>query len=42
MSKKIFNEAVFGVLKMKISSLFKSYALKNQFIPVGQLEESLG
>jgi dolichol-phosphate mannosyltransferase len=42
MSKKIFNEAVFGVLKMKISSLFKSYALKNQFMPVGQLEESLG
>jgi dolichol-phosphate mannosyltransferase len=42
MSKKIFNEAVFGVLKMKISSLFKSYALKNKFIPVGHLEESMG
>jgi dolichol-phosphate mannosyltransferase len=42
MSKKIFNEAVFGVLKMKANSLFRSYAFKNKFIPVGQLEESLG
>jgi len=43
MSKKIFNEAIFGVLKMKLSSFFKSYALETKFIPrVGQLEKSLG
>jgi dolichol-phosphate mannosyltransferase len=42
MSKKIFNEAIFGVLKMKVSSLFKNYAQENKFMPVGQLEESLG
>jgi dolichol-phosphate mannosyltransferase len=41
MSKNIFNEAIFGVLKMKASSLFRSYALKSKFMSVGHLEESL-
>jgi dolichol-phosphate mannosyltransferase len=42
MSKKIFNEAIFGVLKMKVSSLFRSYTFKGKFISMGHLEESLG
>ena len=43
MSKKIFNEAIFGVLKMKASSFFKNYATEAHFIPrVSQLEKSLG
>lgn len=42
MSKKIFNEAVFGVLKMKVGSLFKSYSPNEKFLPVSKLEKSLG
>jgi dolichol-phosphate mannosyltransferase len=43
MSKKIFNEAVFGVLKMKAGSFFKNYASETNFMPsVSRLEKSLG
>jgi len=43
MSKKIFNEAIVGVLKMKAGSFFKNYAPETDFMPrVSQLEKSLG